>query len=181
MSVFRWGLTLQLSLPLAADSAHPPSTWFIWAPVGPVWGKAHLGALNTFPCQAEEKSCTCRIRKLPRGLWPEVNLQFLKAALDPDTDITCLLLITSQMLLHIFLPLPWILETGMLLKCSTNHSTCKQLTYNYWAPCAKCSGEWENESWWACSSVCWSTGDSNDKVMRGASGEHCALQRGETC
>lgn len=41
---------------LTADSAHAPSAWFILAPVGPSWGKAHLGMFNTFPCQAGERA-----------------------------------------------------------------------------------------------------------------------------
>lgn len=46
---------------------------------GPQWfllGKGPSGSAQYIPLSSRGKSCTCKIRKLPRGLWPEVNLQF---------------------------------------------------------------------------------------------------------
>lgn len=168
--IFRWGMTLQLSLSLTADSAHSPPTWFIWAPVGPAWGKAHLGVFNTFPCQAEEKSCTCRIRTLPRGLWPEVSLQFWERHLIwmLTWHACCLLPHKCCYVSSYFYPQPWILQINMLLKFSANQSTCRHLTYICWAP-TMCQLFWEKEMRVnrACFKASQAAGDSNDIVAYG--------------
>lgn len=122
-----------------------PSFYLIHlGPSGTVWGKAHLGVLNTFPCQAEEKSCTCRIRKLPGGLWPEVNLQSLRAALDPA--------LASMPVAHDFTDAAAYLFAPAHCHESSESAHCSKFqpfniraphiqSLSIYLPCAKCSGK----------------------------------------
>jgi len=120
-----------------------PSVYLIHlGPSGPVWGKAHLGALNTFPCQGEEKSYPCRIRKLSGGLWPEVNLQSESSTWSNTGIHACCSLLHKCCCISFYsCPLPWILWISTLLKFSTIQHAGTSHTIIEHLPCAKCSGK----------------------------------------
>lgn len=86
---------------LAADSAHAPSAWFILAPVGPSWGKAHLGMFNTFPCQAGERAALAEWGNFQEASGQK-SVQDFEKSISSEHRLTSLLPITPQTLVHTF-------------------------------------------------------------------------------
>lgn len=136
--------------------------------MGPAWGKAHPGALNTSPVKQRERAALAEQENFQEGL-ARSQSAILRAALDQDTDIICLLLITSRKLLHIFLLSS--IAAKSLNQCTAqifDQSFNMQASYihlssTYLVPSSLGNKKVDR----ACFTASWPAGDSNDMVKHG--------------
>lgn len=72
-------------------------------PSGPCLGKGPSGSVQYIPLSSRGKELHLQNKETSKRALARSQFAVLRAALDLDTDITCLLHVTSQMLLRIFL------------------------------------------------------------------------------
>lgn len=113
-------------------------------PRGPCLGKGPSGSVQYIPLSSRGKELHLQNKETSKRALARSQFAILRAPLDLDTDIACLLHITSQtLLLCILLLLP--IAMNVPHRCTAqifNHSTCRHLTYFCWAPTV-CQLLWE--------------------------------------